>query len=364
MLISCILCFVFLGIVPLIVGQALFTLLNDKQNKGFDIPRNFILGYIFLWSILEIISIPVTMMKQSFYIVIGCAGLFSIVLLVFGIKFLFTSKESLFSGVKKQFNCLKNKENIIAIVLLLIVFCFFIYKLETTFFFDEDDSRFVVNAIDIVRTNRILATDPTTGLPISYNYDDFNKDLIGQWASFLAFSSKLTGMHVTIFAHTIYPIIAIVMLMCVLWKLFGYFIGDDEHDFSNKCLLEILILWLYAFGYYSIRSSETFTMIRVWQGKATLSSIGILLIVLAFTTILKDESRKFNLIFLLMTVISACFMSSMGIVITGLMVTVYGVVIVLQKKDIRFFLYAAVAYVPIICLFLLSELYTLEMYIN
>lgn len=356
-------CILFLGVFPVFIGNALFALLNKGQKDYFDLSRNYLFGYLLLWSVIEVLSIPITLMRLSFSIVVIITSAICLFFGVFGLLVLIRSDiikrcgEGILSGIN-------NKNVIIGLIILTMGVGVFLYKVETTYFFDEDDSRFIVNAIDIVKTNRILAMDPSTGLPLASNYDDFHKDLIGQWASFMAFSSKITGVHVTIFAHTVYPVISCFLLLSVLWQLFDLFDTDNKQSFLNKCLMEVIALGLYSFGYYSLRAPETFTIIRVWQGKASLASIGVLLIIMAFMIIYREKSYKYGFVVLLLTVLSACLMTSMGVIISGCMIAMYGLAVSFLRKDIKILLLSAAVCIPVVCLFLISKLYTLEMFLN
>ena len=350
---------------PIFMGYAFNVLLQGKKNNDFIISKNYIIGYLLIWSTIEVVSIPVTLLKVSYIIVIILTLAICVIFVGVGLcSFIKYTVDNRLEIKKSFLSLVKKKENIIGSIVFLGSFVCFLYMLETTYFFDEDDSRFVVNAIDIVRTNRILATDPTTGLPLSNNYDDFHKDLIGQWASFLAFPSKIFGLNVTIFAHIIYPVIASLLLLSVLWQLFDLFDPNNRQNYLNKCLMETVAIALYSFGYYSLRAPETFTIIRVWQGKATLASIGILILIMISMIIYYEESYKYGFTLLFLAVISTCLMTSMGVIISGCLVAVYGAYISFIKKDIRCLLLFITCCIPLLVLFLLSKYYTLEMFLS
>lgn len=75
------------------------------------------------------------------------------------------------------------------------------FRLQLT---NADDSRFVVNAVDTVRTNRMLLTDVNTGQEIAYWTGDLYKDVISPWAVFAAYLSKITGISAASMMHTFY----------------------------------------------------------------------------------------------------------------------------------------------------------------
>ena len=346
-------------IVPILAGRCITDMICKREDGFSVITENLVAGYLFIWSLIEIIAIPITMLKASFSILVYGVSLITGGLALWGLVNIIRSCRNRKNYIKDSFRrVFESKADIIIFIIMIALFAAVLYCMEKTLFFDEDDSRFVVNAVDIVKTNRILATDPTTGLPLAANYDDFHKDLVGQWAAFLAYASIVSGVHVTIFSHMIYPVIALVILGAIYWMCFA------QKSVTDKSLTLIVVMALYVFGYYSRRNSEAFALIRSWQGKATLACVGILVIIWAFMYIGREPNKPYGYIMLLMGNVSACLMTSMGIVLAAVLIGVYGVVYALLHKKIRIMLLAMAVCIPNVLLYILSEVYTLEKFLS
>lgn len=347
-------------IIPAIIGLGISWILFDGKEYSFRISPAILLGYILIWSILELLSIPITILKMPVNAVYIVTIIVSVAFFVFGMYRLFIIIKHDKKSLVELFN---NKKDIVCFVLLFSFLGYIIYKYETSWFFDADDSRFIGNAVDILKSGHILAKDPTTGLDIKSNYGDFQKDIVSHWSVFLAFCSKITGIHVSIFSHTIYPVVFFVLLCSVYWVIMDEIKGDDIST-ADKSLVLILILALYFYGAYSNRNAETFAIIRSWQGKATLANVGILLIIWAFIRINRNPQRISNFILLLCINLSLCFMSSMGIVIAAVLIGVYAIVISVSSKSLKALIISIMICIPNVFLYLLSQFYTIDRFLN
>lgn len=117
------------------------------------------------------------------------------------------------------------------------------FRLQLT---NADDTRFVVNAVDTVRTNRMLLTDVNTGKEILSWTGDLFKDVISPWAVFAAYLSKITGISAASMMHTFLPPVLLAVMMCIFWLIAGELF--DKHIYRS--LFVILLLVMYMYGYF------------------------------------------------------------------------------------------------------------------
>ncbi len=347
-------------IIPTITGLGVSGILFDKNNNTFRIASSLLLGYILIWCVIELLSIPVAILKASVNVVYIVTIIIFLIFFVFGIYRLFLIMKDNKKSLSDLYN---NKKDVICFVLLLFSLGYIFYKYETSWFFDADDSRFIGNAVDILKSGYILSKDPTTGLDIKSNYGDFQKDIVSHWSVFLAFCSKITRIHVSIFSHTIYPIVFFVLLCSAYWVIMDE-IKLKDISTADKSLVLILILALYSYGAYSQRNAETFAIIRSWQGKATLANIGVLLIIWTFIRITRSTNELSNYILLFGVNISLCFMSSMGIVIAAVMIGIYAIVVSVSAKSIKVLIISTIICIPNVLLYLLSQFYSIDRFLN
>ena len=359
----------FLIILPVLTGVAVsHKVLRLDRSLRITALSAFPIGYLTIWALMEFLCIPAILLKLPFtavavtVLVFACALSAYSLILIFGKKSYRTALEAdrtFFKGIKA--------DEWIFILLFVMVLSYVVYKMWTTFFYDEDDSRFVVNAVDVLKDNRILASDPVTGRPLGGNYGDFAKDMIAPWAAFLALGSLAAGLPVAVFAHNIYPVLALLILLCLVWLVICI-CKEGMIEVSVVFPALTVLLLVLTYGFYTTQSSERFVLSRVWQGKASLAGIGITAIIFAFLLIdhQQDKDRKDfrGFILLFLSNCSACLMSSMGVVLGSVIIASYGIVQGIRKKCIKPVVFAALCCIPNVLLYILRIVYTVQMYVG
>lgn len=327
---SILLSFIILFIIPCLVGNTMTGLLQVENG----LAKSFIIGLVTMWGICQFITVPFVLLKADFRIVLV---IFCVVII--GI--------SIYGIYKKWFPRLLIKTDTIShrvalVIMLLAIGAFLIANivLQHT---DADDSRFVVNAVDIIRTNTMFLTNPATGEALEVWEGELIKDVTSPWAVFIACLAKATGIHATIMAHTFMPVMLLLMACCVFWLLSEEFFGKDV---SSRCIFVCLVLLLNVYGYYSVYSAETFLMTRIWQGKAVVAGIGVPLLILEFLWLYKQEQKKSLYVLLLITQFGLCLLSGMGIIIGAIMAGCYGLVYGIAKKNWKMILAMWASVIP------------------
>lgn len=314
-----ILSIILLLIVPVFVGNGLCGLLKtDRTLSG-----SFVIGETGMWALCQIITVPLVLIKADFRIVVVLLSILIAVLCIYGIwkkyfvKFLLPTETI---GQK------------MALVVMLLAFLALITTSAVLQHTDADDSRFVVNAVDICRTNKMFLTNPATGEALDVWEGELIKDVTSPWAVYIAYCSYLTNTPPTIMAHTFFPVMLLLMACCVFWLLSEMFF---EKDITHRCIFVCFVLLLNVYGYFSVYSAETFLMTRIWQGKAVVAGIGIPFLLWVFLQLYRQERKKQNYVLVLMTEFALCLLSGMGIIIGAIMAGCYGLVYGIAKKQWR-----------------------------
>ncbi len=208
---------------------------------------------------------------------------------------------------------------------------------------DEDDSRFVVNAMDMVENNTIFLTNPATGRIIDSWYGELLKDVVSPYSVFPASIAFITGMKAVTAYHSVMPIIFIVIVSCLYYELAERFF-PGRRDYKS---LFVVFLWLVnIFGYYSVFGQETFLMTRLWQGKSVVAAVGIPATIMLLLDVYNDSANKTTYVLLFMLNAAMCFFSGMGILLMAIMIACYGLIYTIAKKDVRMLLYLGLTCLP------------------
>ena len=362
-------CILMTLIIPCLSGAGFLKLLYGGKEKKVSPVLMFISGYLVLWTLIELIAVPVTICKVRFSVLAWVVSGLMAAMAVYGVIFLIKDfSYAKGAGKGALISVFKDKKLLVLLIIFAVLFICFICMNSVTLFYDADDSRFLVSAGDIVRTDHILLTDPVTGKALDISYRDFKKDLISQWAVFIAYAAKVTGLSTTVFAHSVYPVISMLLIFGIYMLLF------EDQKTEDKLLAMILLIFLFIFGNYSTHSQETVSMIRVWQGKATLAVFGVLTLIYLFRRLeisfgsssgIKSRSGEWqSYVLLLAADLSMCLMSSMGIVIAAMMMIVYGFYVAFKVRKLRVAVAAVLLCVPNACLYIFSEIYTIERFLS
>ena len=305
-------------LIPYFIGVSICYLLKlEKYHSRF-----FMVGSATVFALIQLFAVPSIFLQVSFsalyYIVVLCCA----VLAVFGAIILFIKRPFSFKG-KKALNTV--------LTLIAIVFClWFLNKSVHYQHIDEDDSRFVVNAVDMLEKNTMFLSDPSTGERLDFfTLHDSFKDAVSPWAVYLATVSRFTGISVVSMAHTIMPISLMLLAMCTWWSFIGVFTKNDSMYQSMFLILMLLFALNVNWG-----SGETVLikfMVRLWQGKAVVASSGIPMMYLALFDFY-EKSDAGTLFEILIFNLAICLMSANGIVIGAVMIGVFSLAYAVIKK--------------------------------
>ena len=274
----------FLWIAPVFVGNAIC---NRLSMRG-TIPRSFVMGYLSMWAVFQIITVSLILLKVSFLVDVVVYSIFLVGIIAYGI-------------VKKTYRSMTipkvEPSAWVGIIVMLATGIYMIvqsFRLQLT---NADDTRFVVNAVDTVRTNRMLLTDVNTGKEILSWTGDLFKDVISPWAVFAAYLSKITGISAASMMHTFLPPVLLAVMMCIFWLIAGELF--DKHIYRS--LFVILLLVMYMYGYFSIYNAE----------------------------------QKGAICMVWLTVFAVALLTSMSYILSTVMIGCFGFVYGIAKKSLR-----------------------------
>ncbi len=304
-----------LWIVPYVAGNGFCGMLQIKKT----IPKVYLLGLIAIWAFCQLVTVPLVLLKASFWTVIILLSAWILFLLGYGLY------QRKFPGVTRKNRTTEEKVVFLITAVLVIAFLLAVLLWQHQ---DDDDARFVVNAVDIVRTNRMFLTDPNTGDEIAIWMGELGKDVTAPWAVYLAYCGKLTGLSPTIIAHLFLPVSLMTAILGVWWMLSEEFF---EKDIVHRCVFLNVMMFLHVYGFFSIYNAETFTMVRLWQGKAVIAGLGIPAMFLICMWIYR-YNRKSDYICLALLNISMCLMSGMGVIIGALLLGCFGALYGIFKR--------------------------------
>lgn len=313
-------CILLLFIVSTLLGK----LLVGKQEK--NLVLEWICGFFLLLGLFEVISLPCIFLKFSLkrlslivLVAVGVLCLLSLVL--YGKDYVICIREMKW----------KNPGGLVFAVVFLVVLQTMMLGVGNHI--DDDDAFYVATAVTAMDTDTLYAVDPYTGelyngFPARYVLSPF--PLLG------AVIGKWVGLRPTVFFHTVLPFLLIPMAYCVYMLLGRRFFGEDKE--RNAWFL-IFVSCVNLFSGFSAWTKGRFLLVRIWQGKAVLAAIllpFLIYFVLQFFEKNYLKMREWIALFVLMA--ASCFVSSMGIILSVIMLEAFALLQMFRSRKIKLFL--------------------------
>lgn len=282
----------YLAVVPTCIGIMGTELVKGNREKSF--AEKYMWGNIILWTLFQIICVPLDLANASFNTLVLIYGIIIVGMLavIFARKFQ-VIKNSL---LELKVNITLYDVVIIAIILLQV----FTYIFGVTYN-GADDTTYISASQYAVQKNQFIQGDW--------------KLLLTSWNYYIAFLGKITGIHVAAIAHTILPVWLVPMAYMV-YTLLGRKLFQN-----NPKKTAVFVFWmcvLIIFGGYSWYVLTLRLAICVWHGKAVMASI--MLPFLFYYLICTSRYGKKQVFGLALIVIATISMSLMGVGLSILMI--------------------------------------------
>lgn len=314
-----------------------YTLRHVLKFKNEGIIFSVIAGTMFWWAVMELILVPMTMLRMTFS---SFVWIYTIVIVVFSIWGCLFWKDIL-EDIKEFLIHIKEYLTLGHLVALGLI-CYQLYFIHHHMYLEWDDTYYVNLANEAIYSNRIFWAYPETGA-----FPDFDKRyVLSLWPIFYAWLAKLIGVIPTIMAHTILPWL-IIPLAYMVYTLIGKELFPKDKQLQGMFLAMSVMLHLFMSGEHT--SGITFLSITPWVGKGVLPTI---LIPVLFYWILKIRSkeRMGEWVLLGISCLAGCLLSSTAIMLMPIFVMSTVLLLSVHKKTIRYIMYGIMACMPCIVL--------------
>ncbi len=229
---------------------------------------------------------------------------------------------------------------LIVMVLLLLQCGFYIFGVHI----DDDDARYVANAVEAYETDTMYHYHPNTGQEMDYFMGEITKEVASPIMIFYAGISRLTGVHPTIMIHTVWPVIWLCLGYIVLWKLSGVMAGTD---LTKRLFFLVICMGLMIWGNTSLRQGPVFILTRLWQGKSLIPAVIAPCFLYLYLRGRRGGWRYYaDLLGLSMF---ACLGSGMGIVLAAFYIALIAILHACQEKNICLLIGGGLCAVPNVC---------------
>lgn len=318
-----------------------------KKNESFEAAKAYVSGYLCIFAVAELLLLPCIYLKMSLNFFSLIYLMCCLCLSVLGLIRLYQkkpltnlsslSRTAFFSGVKKIFTERIFLTGTIGIIGVQFVTNILYHRP------DADDAFYVAAAVTDLYENSVFHIDPYTGfpyqqLPVRY--------VLSPFPDFLAFISRMCqNLHPAILAHTIFPVLFGLLVYAVHRMIAKKMFPAEK---KKQDLYLFFLALLISFSCVSVYNSGTFQMIRIWQGKALLASALLPALVYFCTQVIIE--KKGSVFFLLMADLACCLPSSMGVILSGIIMGTFFLLSLFLRKGLRSCVNCVLAVFPSITL--------------
>ena len=293
---------IFIFVFPVVFGKLVYDSISENESRWFCL----LYGWIVLFAVFEIVSVPTILMKKTLDFL---CGVYSTALICVFALLVFIRR---YAGNRKKKRIPDEKWSRLEIFVMICaigIIAFQVFFVVWKTHMDADDTFYIRHAVTSLGTNLMFQINPYTGaslesFPINY--------VLSPLSMFWAYLSRMTGVHPAITAHIFIPIIFIPMAYSVAYLIAKRIFGESRLEIG---LFMVLYAVLQQYGYVSVFTSSTFLLFRIWQGKAMLANVFLPSLFLLTDIFLQKDDKKWKWIILLLASLATCCCSSMGVIL-------------------------------------------------
>lgn len=328
-----------LVLVPFAVGLLPAGLLPQKKRS---LGTVFLSGYLCWFALFELIGIPIVIGKvyHGYSTLVIVFAIVSLLLAALGVRY----NHSLVKIKMEKDNF--SWENAALWLLFFMVVAFQLYMSFTRASFDGDDSYYVVQGAIAQQTDTLYRINPNTGrsAPLDVRHA---LALIPIWEAFIG---TLSGIHVTIVAHSVISFILLPLTYLTYFKIGQELFGEKKERLP---VFMILMALFQMFGNVSIYTNETFLLTRTWQGKSLAGNLILPGVFWIFLCLFEKEAgkrsrREENGYWLLLAALNlaAGISSSLAVMLCTMLAAGLAFLFAVKERKLTILLKAALTCIP------------------
>ncbi|MDD6157403.1 MAG: DUF6077 domain-containing protein [Lachnospiraceae bacterium] len=297
--------FVYLGIVPIALGP-LFTS-NIKRNVVGSLIFNYFVGIMVEVALMQLISVPLTLTKCSFSLLVIVYSAVISVLLVLAALFRYRVIRNIFGDAARR---IRKASKCWILVLIGIYVPILVLSFQNLYIYG-DDKTYITMITDILNSNTLYLRDVDTGIPVGWILSKYS---LSSYFTWLAYMAKITGLHPLILCKTALMYIIIPMGYAVQGLLSAYLFRNNERKMLVYMLCVILVTIMGGFSNYTV-TYRFYTW--VWQSKAFLAIVVLPFLFYYCNLVYEDKAGKREYLILFIAILATCATTLTG---TGLAV--------------------------------------------
>ena len=323
-----------------LIGLVLPYLLAAKLTRKVEtdavrIVGNVLNGYIIMWAVMQLISVPMIYMHAKLSTFVWICMVFFLLISLWN---LVSERHAIWNEWITMFSWLKRQGS-----MRVLLWCLMILQaiyVGISYLSNDDDAFYVASAQTSLDTNTMYAIDPYTGdyfsiLPSRY--------VLSPFSLFVAFMARVVGVNAPTMAHTLLPMI-LILLVYVVYEIWARFLFPENIQAQTVFMLFVMVV--LAFSDYTTHARGMMMFPRIWQGKAVLATILLPLILVLGMRMISYSYGRIEWFYLLVVMTASCFVSSMGIMLAVIEIGICGIIAMIHHRQIKQLIYTVLCCIP------------------
>lgn len=325
--------------VPVGIGAGAAAFVDrQRTNPGFM----WMAGYLLFWAAFQILTVPFIIKGFLFSKLVLCFGILGVLMAAGGMALWFYRQKKA-PAVRAVHAGMDRTCRVLWLVfgLILLLQLFLTAYLA---FGDGDDAYFVAVSTTADTFDVMYRFSPYTGSSTQMDI----RHCLAPFPIFVAFLSKVSGLHEAVVFHVALPLLLIPLTYCIYGMIGSrLFKGRKKQLVIFMLSVELLVMW----GNYSLYTAETFLMTRTSQGKAILGNVVIPALFLLLYMVgerLAENRRVEKCLWVLLAalVTAACLCSLLGTFLVAVLLGAFLVCVVCSYRKWKLILPVAVCLLP------------------
>ena len=296
---------------------------EEKMNLS-SVIQAYVIGHMSVFAVIEILSVPMILLRLKFDILYWSFMAVITILFVLGLRKILVGNKVSFQSLKKYFKTISP----LAVIMLLLAIALILIQFSVYFrgmHLDEDDARWLAEANDALEYGDMMTRSFSTG--------DYQgafataRDATSPWPMMWAILAKTLHTNAATAVHTIYASFELLIMYMIYYLIAREMFEKKDARFTF--LLTVAVINMFYAG--TVLTQSVFSMVRIWQGKATVAAVVIPLLVYLFICINKRDKLQ-DWLALPIVCCGACLMSGMGISLSAFMIAIYGLYHIIAYK--------------------------------
>lgn len=328
-------------VMPFLLGMVPVRVMNSFQKTP---AMTYLCGWFVSFSVFELVSVPFILLERSFTEVVVVYSI--VLLLLLGVSVWFGRdmlKQFLSWKVwKNKFLEMPRWTRLGWLVVILLIGAQMLHAVFMEYY-DGDDSYYIAQAVMTKTFDTMYVRDNYTG----YIYPLDIRHALSPTPVYVAWMSKISGIHPTIISHSVLAPVWLLLMYCVYGQLGKRLLAKNK-DWQPLFMI-FLVVW-FSFGNISLYTTETFIMTRTWQGKGLMAGVILPALLLCLIYLADKKPSPGSWLLFIMVILSAVFATSVAFMLVPTVVGLAAVLIGWQKKSAKTVLLMGAGCLPCIVL--------------